>query len=144
MWYRLACHLHDGVTSLTGSGPGVVLIHHLGGDQTVWKDEAPRLAKTHTILNVELPGHGKSPAPEHVDFDEIARQVTQVIRKDGLAPAVGVGHSIGGTLAASSAPRNIKRVHSQVLGDRSLTSWCLSRLFPSGRMSQRGVSLRRQ
>src|SRR5258707_13703481 len=84
----------------TGSGPGVVLLHCLGGDRTVWDEEAPRLARTHTVLNVELPGHGQSSAPARVDFAEIANQVTQLIRNQRLAPAVVIGHSIGGTLAA--------------------------------------------
>jgi pimeloyl-ACP methyl ester carboxylesterase len=84
----------------TGSGPGVVLLHCLGGDRTVWDQEAPRLAKTHTVLNVELPGHGQSPAPARVNFSEIALQITQLIRNQRLAPAVVIGHSIGGTIAA--------------------------------------------
>src|SRR5260370_31720114 len=106
----------------TGSGPGVVLLHCLGGDRTVWDEEALRLAKTHTVLNVELPGHGQSPAPARVNFSEIARQVTQLIRDQRLAPAVVIGHSIGGTLAAWTPVADSGAVKAVLIVDSSIAA----------------------
>lgn len=104
----------------TGTGPGIVLLHSLGGDRSVWKDEAPRLAKTHIVLNVDLPGHGKSPAPARVDFAEIAKQITQLIRKEKLAPAVVIGHSIGGTIAAWTPVADPGAVKAVLIVDSSI------------------------
>ena len=84
----------------TGHGPAVVFIHGLGGDHSVWAHEVSRLAKTHTVLAVDLPGHGRSPAPAHVELRQIAKEIGEVIRDERLAPAVVVGHSIGGIVAS--------------------------------------------
>ena len=106
----------------TGSGPGVVLLHCLGGDRTVWDEEAPRLARTHTVLNVDLPGHGQSPAPARVNFAKIANQVTQLIRNQRLAPAVVIGHSIGGTLAAWTPVADSGAVKAVLIVDSSIAA----------------------
>lgn len=84
----------------SGHGSPVVLIHCLGGDRTTWREEAARLAASHTVLNVELPGHGASPAPKAIDFGTIAKEITTLMRREKLAPAIVIGHSIGGTIAA--------------------------------------------
>jgi pimeloyl-ACP methyl ester carboxylesterase len=104
----------------TGTGPAVVLLHSLGGDRTSWREEAPRLASTHTVLNVELPGHGASPRPARVDFSEIAREVTRLIRAQQLAPAVVIGHSIGGTLAAWTPVADAAAVRGVLIVDSSV------------------------
>jgi len=48
-----------------GKGPGVVLIHGFGVNRTVWADQVTRMKKDHTVLTVDLPGHGDSATPVH-------------------------------------------------------------------------------
>jgi len=84
----------------TGHGPAVVLVHGLGGDRHSWDDATAKLARTHTVIAVDLPGHGAAPAEEHPDADRIARAIAATVRAEKAAPAVIVGHSLGGFIAA--------------------------------------------
>jgi pimeloyl-ACP methyl ester carboxylesterase len=84
----------------TGHGPAVVLVHGLGGDRHAWDDVAAKLAATHTVIAVDLPGHGAAPAEAHPDADRIARAIAATVDAEKAAPAVIVGHSLGGFIAA--------------------------------------------
>jgi pimeloyl-ACP methyl ester carboxylesterase len=84
----------------TGHGPPVVLVHGLGGDRHLWDDVAGKLAATHTVVTVDLPGHGAAAADEHPDADRIARAIAATLQAEKLGPAVIVGHSLGGFIAA--------------------------------------------
>ena len=77
----------------------LVLLHGLGGDRHVWDDVQKRLGPN--VLTVELPGHGENlPGPKTPSIDEAARQVAARIRAAHAAPAIVVGHSLGGLVAA--------------------------------------------
>lgn len=84
--------------SVTGKGPAVVLVHGLGGDRHVWDDVAKKLAQTHTVIALDLPAHGEAVVQKRVDFDSIARQIAATVRAEKAAPAVIVGHSLGGAI----------------------------------------------
>lgn len=84
----------------TGAGPALVLLHSMGGDRSHFDEVAAWLAARHTVIAVDLPGHGETPAPARFDVDEIARALGRLVRDEGAAPAVIVGHSLGGTIAA--------------------------------------------
>jgi pimeloyl-ACP methyl ester carboxylesterase len=86
--------------SRTGKGPGLVLVHGLGGDRHVWDDATRELAKSFTVVAVDLPGHGETPAPATFDADEIARRIVETARQEKLEHVVVVGHSLGGFLSA--------------------------------------------
>ncbi|MBK8788945.1 MAG: alpha/beta fold hydrolase [Holophagaceae bacterium] len=45
-----------------GKGPGILLIHGFGGNKEVWAGVAAELAQDHTVLSVDLPGSGGTPA----------------------------------------------------------------------------------
>jgi pimeloyl-ACP methyl ester carboxylesterase len=109
----------------TGSGPAVVLLHCLGCDHTVWDAEVARLRARFTVVTVDLPGHGAAPAPEAVDFDAIGAELARLIRIDGLAPAILIGHSMGGTLAAWTAAIDPEAVRALVIVDSDVgdASW---------------------
>jgi pimeloyl-ACP methyl ester carboxylesterase len=82
----------------TGKGPAVVLVHGLGGDRHVWDEVAKKLAQTHTVIALDLPGHGEAAAPKTIDLDDVARAIAATVRAEKAAPAVIVGHSVGGTI----------------------------------------------
>lgn len=77
----------------------IVLVHGLAGDRHVWDDVKQRLPGN--VMTVELPGHGENvPGPKTPSIDAAARQIAARIRKEHAAPAIVVGHSLGGIVAA--------------------------------------------
>ncbi len=90
----------DGVRiHYTNYGAGekaLLLVHGWSSDETVWKKQAPELAKTMRVITVDLPGHGQSDQPE-IDYtmDYYARALDAVLRDAGVKKAVLAGHSNG-------------------------------------------------
>ncbi len=82
----------------------IVLVHGLAGDRYVWNDVRARLDHAGfdgDVVTVELPGHGDNvPGPKKPSIDAAARQVAARIRELRAAPAIVVGHSLGGIVAA--------------------------------------------
>lgn len=95
-----------------GKGPAVVFLHGLGGDSSVFIDEMQKLEATHTVVLVDMPGHGQSKAPPpHVELPAIARQIAEALEAHKIGPAVIIGHSLGGMLAgylALEAPQAVR------------------------------------
>jgi pimeloyl-ACP methyl ester carboxylesterase len=87
-----------------GKGPGILLIHGFGGNKEVWTDAANELSRDHTVVSVDLPGSGGSPGPKLIegraDFGTLAKDLAALVRQEGLAPCLVVGHSMGGPIAA--------------------------------------------
>lgn len=121
-----------------GKGPAIVLLHGLGGDRAVWGEEIVRLSPKYTVLAVDLPGHGQSAGPKAapatpvtpgqavtlplVDLQKVAQQVAKLIRSEKLAPAVVVGHSIGGEVAAWLPLVDREAVRGVLLVDTTLAA----------------------
>jgi pimeloyl-ACP methyl ester carboxylesterase len=107
-----------------GKGPGVVFIHGFGGNRSIWAEQVLRMKKDHTVLTVDLPGHGDSAAPAikdgAVDLDLVAAEVAALMRKQKVTPAVVVGHSTGGSLAIRVALADPGAVKGLVLVDAIL------------------------
>lgn len=82
----------------------LVLVHGLAGDRHVWDDVQKRLGAqplAARVVTVELPGHGDNvPGPEAPSIDAAAKQIAARIRKEHAEPAIVVGHSLGGIVAA--------------------------------------------
>ncbi len=109
-----------------GNGPGVVLIHGLGGNKEVWTEISKRMKKDHTVVSVDLPGHGGSmdiapPLKEGAaDLDAIGADIAKLIRKLKIEPVILVGHSIGGAIAVRVALSDPKAVRGIILVDSTL------------------------
>lgn len=83
-----------------GSGPPVVLLHGMGDDSSVWDETAAELAGDFACTAVDLPGHGRSPAPDDpaaYEREAVLEALDEVLEQTG--PALLVGHSLGGYLA---------------------------------------------
>ena len=73
-----------------------------------------RLGERHTVLVVDLPGHGGSPSPSPageaaVSVAAMAEAVLGAVEATGLGRAVVLGHSMGGLVAhvAAAAPDQV-------------------------------------
>ena len=98
-----------------GSGPTVVLIHGANGTSNDFSpDLIDELAKDHTVIALDRPGHGWSTAPPGpLGLAENAAAVIAILRTRRLGPATLVGHSYGAAVAlrtALDAPDQVSHV----------------------------------
>jgi pimeloyl-ACP methyl ester carboxylesterase len=81
-----------------GTGPRtLVFVHGWTGSLDMWRLQAPIFAaKGYRVTALDLPGHGRSDAPElSYTMALFARAVDAVMRDAGAKRAVLVGHSMG-------------------------------------------------
>jgi pimeloyl-ACP methyl ester carboxylesterase len=99
-----------------GEGPPLILVHGLGGAAANWTELVPLLAKRHRVLVPDLPGHGGSTAlPAVAGLEPFADRVALVAEREGMLPAVVVGHSLGGMIVLRMALLRSEDVSALVL-----------------------------
>ncbi len=107
-------HAATGGRAFDPAKPGVVFLHGAGCDHTVWQLPARWFAwHGHSVLAVDLPGHGRSEGPPLASITDHARWVGDVLDAAGLRQAALVGHSMGGAVAVEAAagmPDRVTRV----------------------------------
>lgn len=100
-------------------GPVVVLVHGLATSSVSWVRVIPKIAKTHRVLALDLPGFGFSPFPKGQDFSSVKDGYLALVGflDAGVAPGrvVLVGNSLGGWVAAKAARLREDRVEQLVL-----------------------------
>src|SRR5437868_13012979 len=74
---------------LGAGSPALVFVHGWTCDMTVWRLQAPVLAQDHHVVFVDLPGHGRSDAPDVAyTMSLFARAVEAAMREAGVSRAV--------------------------------------------------------
>ena len=85
----------------TGNGPTILMIHGVGLKLESWESQIQSLSKEHTVIAIDLPGHGDSsqlnPAPSNIDSytQQIKLFVDEVIPDSCIV----IGHSLGALIA---------------------------------------------
>jgi pimeloyl-ACP methyl ester carboxylesterase len=96
----------------------VLLVHGLGGNWTAWLESLPALAAKHRVIAVDLPGFGGSPpSGDGISIPGYSRTLERFCECLELAPAVVIGNSLGGWVAADLTLRAPERVRALVLVD---------------------------
>lgn len=91
--------------------PTVVFIHGAQNDHSVWGLQSRYLAHHgHSVLAVDLPGHGRSTGAALANVEAMADWVLAVMTSAGVAQAALVGHSMGSLIALEAAHRAPGRV----------------------------------
>jgi len=87
-----------------GSGPVLLLIHGMGGTFENWQAVIEPLARAHTVIAPDLPGHGSS-APGGGDYSigAFAAGLRDLLIALGHERATIGGHSLGGGIAMQFA-----------------------------------------
>src|SRR5271166_4198541 len=87
-----------------GSGPVLLLIHGMAGSIGNWQEVIEPLARHHTVVAPDLPGHGAS-APGAGDYSlgALAAGLRDLLVLLGHERATLVGHSLGGGIAMQFA-----------------------------------------
>lgn len=99
-----------------GSGAPLVLLH--GGMLTIDLNFAsliPTLAQTHTVIGVEMQGHGRTANIEReITYPNLASDVVALLDHLGIARAAVLGHSMGGGVALELAVSHPDRVSAVI------------------------------
>jgi pimeloyl-ACP methyl ester carboxylesterase len=83
-----------------GSGPVLLLIHGIAGSSENWHAVVEPLARRHTVIAPDLPGHGTSAASAgDYSLGALAVGLRDLLIMLGHARATLVGHSLGGGVA---------------------------------------------
>jgi pimeloyl-ACP methyl ester carboxylesterase len=87
-----------------GSGPVLLLIHGIAGTFENWEAVFDLLAREHTVVAPNLPGHGESaPAAGDYSLGAMASGLRDLLIALGHEHATLVGHSLGGGIAMQFA-----------------------------------------
>jgi 3-oxoadipate enol-lactonase len=122
---RMRITMNDGVglaVEVVGDGPGLMLVHGLGGAKEDFADHVPTLARDHTVVIFDHRGHGDSDKPTDPAAYSFARLVDDTV---AVADATGLdrfrllGHSMGGMVARKVAINYSSRVEALVMMDTS-------------------------
>jgi pimeloyl-ACP methyl ester carboxylesterase len=82
-------------------GPRLVLVHGLGGSLVSWAAVAPALAQVGRVIALDLAGFGRSPgSPRRVTLPANQVLLHRFLLQVAGTPAIVIGHSMGGTIAA--------------------------------------------
>jgi non-heme chloroperoxidase len=100
---------HAGATlryDRAGSGPAVLLVHGWMCNRAFWERQVHALRDQHTVITVDLRGHGESSRPRGgYSIGGMAADLEQVVRALGLSRVAVVGWSMGGLVALELARR---------------------------------------
>ena len=118
------------------AAPAVLLLHANPGDSRDFDAVVPALAQGRTVVTMDWPGFGQSPAvdPDQMTADRLVNVAEQLIRalaERGVRRLVLVGNSVGGYVACRLAEgRHARAVAALVLVDpagftrqNALTRW---------------------
>ena len=107
-------HAATGGRAFESGKPAVVFVHGAGCDHTVWQLPARWFAwHGHSVLAVDLPGHGRSEGPPLGSIADMARWVGALLDAAGVQQATVIGHSMGAAIAleaAAAMPERVTRV----------------------------------
>ncbi len=83
-----------------GRGPLVLLVHGTAAATHSWRGLAPLLARSHSVLSMDLPGHGFTERlPGKVNsLANMASATSALLRELGVSPRFAIGHSAGAAI----------------------------------------------
>lgn len=100
----------------SGSGTPLMLLHGFTGAAAAWNSFVPALEKNYRVINVDLPGHGRS---DYMDTSRVylhrraAEYILALVDRLNLDSVYLMGHSSGGFIAtymATMRPDVVKRI----------------------------------
>ncbi len=102
----------------TRDGAVLVLTHGAGLDHRLFEPQVRRFASEYRIVTWDAPGHGLSkPLPRPYRIPAVADDLLAILDELGVAQAVFVGLSMGGTIAQEVLFRHPERVQALVALD---------------------------
>jgi len=102
-----------------GTGPAILLVHGFPRTSLMWRFLAPKLARDHTVISVDLRAYGRTgiPAstPDHFPYSKraMARELVDLMAQLGFPTFTLIGHDRGGRVAyrlALDHPQAVERL----------------------------------
>lgn len=87
--------------------PPLVLLHGAASNLTRWSEfvEQTRLRETRDMLRLDLRGHGQSLYRGRIGLEIWSNDIAAILKREGAARAILVGHCLGANIAATFAAR---------------------------------------
>jgi pimeloyl-ACP methyl ester carboxylesterase len=107
-------------SEVTGSGPAVLLTHGFASSSHMFATTVPAVATDHTVIVWDMPGHGKSEAPDdpsQYSVTSFVDSMVGLVDDAGAERAVFLGHSLGGYLSLELVLAHPERARGLVLVD---------------------------
>jgi pimeloyl-ACP methyl ester carboxylesterase len=104
------------------SAPWVVFVHGAGGSSSIWFLQIKEFIKHFNVLLVDLRGHGRSKgmalpkSGHHYDFEDITRDILNVLDSLKIEKAHFIGISLGTILIRNLSELAPNRVISMIMG----------------------------
>ncbi|MCU1341261.1 MAG: hypothetical protein JWN92_684 [Candidatus Acidoferrum typicum] len=104
-----------------GKGPAILMVHGFPRTSLMWRDLAPKLAESHSVICVDLRAYGRSGIPastdDHFPYSKraMATELVEVMVKLGFPTFILIGHDRGGRVSYRMAldhPKNVERLAS--------------------------------
>jgi pimeloyl-ACP methyl ester carboxylesterase len=106
------------VYHLAGEGPAILLVHGITSSSRTWRAVMDGLARRHTVVVPDLPGHGRSEKPRgDYSLGAYASSLRDLLAVLGIPRVTVVGHSLGGGIAMQFAYQFPDRLERLVLVD---------------------------
>lgn len=104
---------------VTGAGPALVLLHGSVLSRAIWRGLGylDPLSAEHTVIRVDLRGHGRSGAPHDASAytqDVFVADLLAVLDAEGVGRAALMGYSLGARVALNAALQHPGRVRRLV------------------------------
>lgn len=100
-----------------GDGPAVLLIHSMGADVSMWRDQIAALRDRYTCIAFDCRGHGGSTYNARFVVADVAADMKAGLDALGIAACHIVGLAMGGPIAVSFAAQWPEAVRSIVVAD---------------------------
>jgi pimeloyl-ACP methyl ester carboxylesterase len=98
----------------------LVFVHGWSGNRSHWDAQVDAFAPRHTVVRVDLAGHGESGVTrDRWTVAAFADDVVAVVDELELASVVLVGHSLGGSVVVGAA----RRLGERVVGVIGIDTW---------------------
>ena len=107
-----------------GSGAPILCLHGAGSSALLWSEAVEKLARIGRVIAYDRRGHTRSELPEpyeRTSVSEHADDAAALLDALGAGPAVVIGRSYGGTVAADLALRHPDRVRALCLLEADAT-----------------------
>ena len=112
--------LHYSIHKHPSSDEWVTFIHGAGGSSSIWFKQIRAFRKSCNILLIDLRGHGRSKMKDMIlrpyTFEEVSKDVIEVLDHIGLQKSHFVGISLGTIIIREIADLQPERVSSLIMG----------------------------